>query len=49
MDTSSAALMSLGGLFSGAAGGFLQTNFGFAVVCAAIAVVCFIAREFVKQ
>lgn len=49
VDSSSAVLISLGGLFSGAAGGFMQTNFWWAVVCAVVAVGCFVVREFIKQ
>lgn len=49
MDSSSATLLSIGSLFAGAAGSFLQNHFWYAVVCASVAVVCFIVREFVKQ
>lgn len=49
MDTNSTALLSLGALFAGGAGSFLQTNFWYAVVCAVVAVACFVLREFVKQ
>lgn len=49
MDSSSATLLSIGSLFAGAAGGFMQNNFWYAVVCAGVAVTCFIVREFVKQ
>lgn len=49
IDSGSAVLMSLGSLFAGAAGGFMQTNFIYAAVCALIAIACFVAREFIKQ
>lgn len=49
LDSGSAVLLSVAVLFGGAAGTFLQTNFVYALGCAAVAVACVVAREFVKQ
>lgn len=48
VDTASGILLSLAVLFGGAAGGFFQTNFWISSVCAVIAIVAVITREFVK-
>lgn len=49
IDSGSATLLSLAGLFIAGAGGFMQTNFIYSAICAVIAVICIVAREYVKK